>query len=246
MGSPVVISLEVGPRHFTILNIKESLSTPTLNKFYPIFVRVLKFQTDNLEEVFLFKSLMIVSVWCSLSGIGFWSLISFAGQSGRAADFKVEWPKTSTLQHQDKLPVIVLFLHPLCGCSQSTMSEFERLMPTLFGKAQIHVVFLKPEGISEKSIKGSLWNRAKLLKGVEVHFDEFGTESQIFGAFTSGQLFLYNPDQKLVFEGGLTPSRGHEGDARAQDFLKSYFQQKTNTQVFHTAVYGCDLFRKSL
>ena len=49
--------------------------------------------------------------------------------------------------------------------------------------------------------------------------DVEGVEARRFGAQTSGTTSLYSPDGRLLFSGGITSSRGHEGDNAGEDAL---------------------------
>jgi hypothetical protein len=70
--------------------------------------------------------------------------------------------------------------------------------------------------------------------------DPEGREAQRFGAATSGHTFIYDKNGKLLFSGGLTGSRGHEGDnigrRTAIDCLTS-----TQTKQNKTSVFGCEI-----
>src|SRR5262249_23558686 len=82
----------------------------------------------------------------------------------------------------------------------------------LHGKVTAFVLFSKP-GASEEDIRGSdLWKKAALVPGVTAVHDAEGSESQVFQGQVSGQTMLYSPDRNLVFSGGITSARGHQGD----------------------------------
>ena len=58
--------------------------------------------------------------------------------------------------------------------------------------------------------------RFQRLRGFQ---DISGDEARRFGAATSGEALLYSPSGKLLFHGGITPSRGHEGGSVGRDAL---------------------------
>ena len=66
-----------------------------------------------------------------------------------------------------------------------------------------------------------------------------------FGALTSGHALLYSTDGSLRFSGGLTDSRGHEGDSFAMLQLEQALNRQGLLQEGPLAskVYGC-LVRK--
>ena len=85
-----------------------------------------------------------------------------------------------------------------------------------------------------------MWRRAAGIPGVAVHCDEDGVECRRFHAETSGYTVLYDSRGKLLFQGGITSSRGHEGDNAGRSAVESIVQHKLFSQV-RTPVYGCSL-----
>lgn len=43
-----------------------------------------------------------------------------------------------------------------------------------------------------------------------------------FGAYTSGQVMLYDTDRRLAFNGGITGSRGHEGNNKGRQAITDW------------------------
>jgi hypothetical protein len=81
--------------------------------------------------------------------------------------------------------------------------------------------------------------------------DVNGIESSHFRAFASGHTVLYSRDGRLLFEGGITISRGHEGENLGEDLIASLLNG-TATKEAHTPIFGCSLlstpstYKKSL
>jgi hypothetical protein len=75
---------------------------------------------------------------------------------------------------------------------------------------------------------------------VSVAADDEGREHARFGVETSGHVLLYDAAGKLMFSGGITPSRGHSGDNTGRDavvrLLRHGGVERTKTPVF-----GCSL-----
>ncbi len=65
-------------------------------------------------------------------------------------------------------------------------------------------------------------------------------EAGRFGVKGSGHVLLYQPSGRLVFSGGITPSRGHEGDNPGRAAVISLVLQG-RSPVNRTPVYGCPL-----
>lgn len=136
-------------------------------------------------------------------------------------------------------PHLFLFMHPQCPCSVASLSELERLQAETAGKLQITIVFVEP---SQKSSwqQTSLEDRARASKSWEVVSDPGGRLAQSMGAVTSGFVVLFDRNGKKVFQGGITVSRGHEGDNIGHDAIAQFALTGT-VPVSHTEVFGCSL-----
>jgi hypothetical protein len=134
-----------------------------------------------------------------------------------------------------------MFAHPRCPCTRASLSELARLLTQVPDKLNTYVVFLKPEGTPVDWDKTDLWRTATAIPGVTVLSDSTGMEARHFHAETSGQTLLYNQIGALLFQGGITLARGHEGDnpgrTALQDLIRTGHSDQTNT-----AVFGCGLF----
>ena len=92
-------------------------------------------------------------------------------------------------------------------------------------------------------MKTNLWYDAKAIPGVEVMKDQDGSEARLFQAFTSGQTLLYDSKGHLVFNGGITGSRGHSGDNAGRKAIISLVTEGKANRT-NTFVFGCSLFSK--
>jgi hypothetical protein len=70
--------------------------------------------------------------------------------------------------------------------------------------------------------------------------DQGGVEARRFDVEGSGHVLLYAPSGKLLFSGGITPSRGHEGDNAGRSAIVSLIL-RGHAPVDHTPVFGCSL-----
>jgi hypothetical protein len=115
------------------------------------------------------------------------------------------------------------------------------LMAHCRGRLDAYVLLEHPEGVSDEWVKSDLWNRASTIPGVSVLEDRRGTEAQHFRALTSGQVFLYGADGRLLFSGGITAARGHVGDNPGRLAIESLVNSGT-AERDHSVVFGCPLF----
>jgi hypothetical protein len=69
--------------------------------------------------------------------------------------------------------------------------------------------------------------------------DISGAHALQFGLATSGEIALYDPRGLLSFSGGITGSRGHEGDNPGAQKLRAVLAQTAEVGAF--PVFGCPL-----
>jgi hypothetical protein len=118
------------------------------------------------------------------------------------------------------------------------MGELAILMAHCQGLVNAHVVFFQPSGSSEDWTHSDLWRAATAIPGVTVQADQDGREARLFHAETSGHTALYNAQGLLVFDGGITVSRGHSGDNDGRDAITAWLHGRTS-ELTQTPVYGC-------
>jgi hypothetical protein len=81
------------------------------------------------------------------------------------------------------------------------------------------------------------------LPGAKVIVDENEEITRKFGAETSGFVMLYDAEGKLRFHGGITSSRGHEGDSAGKNAIYKIVMERPN-DLDSSPVYGCPLHKK--
>jgi hypothetical protein len=115
---------------------------------------------------------------------------------------------------------LVVFIHPLCPCSNATLAELERMLaPGSTAHAasfQIIVAIVTPRQADAEWTDSSLVERFRNLHGAQVVFDAGGEEAERFGAVTSGTILYFDAAGQRRYSGGITQSRGHEGDNPGQ------------------------------
>jgi len=154
------------------------------------------------------------------------------------------WPVASALIPSFGKPTLLFFAHPQCPCTRASIEELDRLVSSVPGKAKLIVIFLKPSSVGDSWNNTDLWTHAKRIPGAQTLADTDGQECRRFGAFTSGTTILFSPTGEELFRGGLTMSRGHEGDSLGLEAISGYL--RTNRISLHsTPVFGCALFAQS-
>ena len=102
------------------------------------------------------------------------------------------------------------------------------------------VVFFESPAMDANWVEGDLWEMATAIPGVKLVKDRNGVLIRQFGAFTSGQTLLYAPTGELLFKGGITAARGHEGDNAGKHSLLSVIR-KQQLEIAESYVFGCSI-----
>jgi len=135
---------------------------------------------------------------------------------------------------------ILLFAHPFCPCTRATLSELEESVARLPADVSVNVVFVT-RGLTQPEVEASsIVGQARGMSRVNVHFDTTGLEAQRFGATVSGEVFALDAAGRVVFHGGLTPARGHQGDSAGQTALEQLARGMTPTTTT-APTFGCRL-----
>jgi hypothetical protein len=134
-----------------------------------------------------------------------------------------------------------MFVHPRCPCSRASLGELARLLVQDRGLGSVQVVFHIPAGNEADWTQTDLWQQATDFGNVAVYLDQDGIETKRFGVETSGQTLLYAATGDLLFQGGITTSRGHSGDNAGRRALEDLLENKISA-VATTPTFGCPLF----
>ncbi len=179
-------------------------------------------------------------VWIAILTTGFFSLAREEWTPVAGAAAQPTFPPHSALALAPDVPTLILFIHPHCPCTRASMHELAELMVGLPHKVAATVVFTLPEGVGPHWEQGELWQEAATIPGVRVTTDRDGVEANRFGVKGSGHVLLYRPSGELVFSGGITPSRGHEGDNPGRSAVVGLVL-RGHSPADHTPVFGCPL-----
>ncbi|HYM11445.1 MAG TPA: hypothetical protein VEU62_11975, partial [Bryobacterales bacterium] len=151
-----------------------------------------------------------------------------------------QWPSGSRARRAAGQATLVMLGHPQCPCTRATIAELALLMTHCQGRVQATVLFLKPAGVDEQWVHTDLWDSAARIPGVHVMEDSGGVEAERFGALTSGQTLLYDANGRLLFSGGITDGRGHEGENPGRDAVEALLRGEPAGRA-KNFVFGCGL-----
>jgi hypothetical protein len=179
-------------------------------------------------------------VWLAACLGGMAWLIDHGVRPGHAAAAEQLWPAGSAVQRHAGRATLVVLVHPYCPCSVATLIELGEIIAKTGNGADVTVLFSAPEDLALDFSGAPALARARALPGVTVLLDPGAHEADRFGAFTSGQTLLFAASGQLLFQGGITPSRGHLGDSAGKRALVALIAHGHAEQP-SSPVYGCAL-----
>jgi hypothetical protein len=180
----------------------------------------------------------ITLLWLVVVSLGTGMLWKYSNTPNPDPSPPAHWPAMTTIPRANGHATLLMFVHPRCSCTVASMGELAVLMAHCQGLVDAHVVFFRPSGSREDWTHSDLWQAAAIIPGVTVQADEDGREAQLFQAETSGHTALYDAQGQLVFNGGITASRGQSGDNAGRDAITAWLHGQTPEQT-QTPVYGC-------
>ncbi|BDI29078.1 hypothetical protein CCAX7_11290 [Capsulimonas corticalis] len=170
--------------------------------------------------------------------VGFAALWSYDARPAHAQTPPARAPQAATA-------TLLVFAHPKCPCTRATMTELAKLMARCGERLRATVVFVSPAGATTDWVEGDLWRDAAAIPGVAVRRDRGGAWARRLHAKVSGEAILYGADGRLLFTGGLTGSRGHEGDNDGEDAVAALVLTGTSPRS-GSPVFGCALENESV
>lgn len=180
-------------------------------------------------------------VWLSALAAGTGWMSWYTRLPGQVSGAPTRWPRESTVARDPARFTLLLFLHPQCPCSRATLAELERFLARAGNGCAVRVLFVEPPEAPAAWEKGPLWDQARAISGLAVRADRNAAEAERFHAATSGWTLLYGPQGDLLFQGGITPSRGHEGDNAGSDTLDRLVAGGSPASEASVPVFGCAL-----
>lgn len=156
--------------------------------------------------------LAIAGVWaaCVVTGLGL--LGAYAAQPGTSLDTPEPWPAGSGLAPPEGTGTILVFIHPRCACSRATLTELARVVERTPARERVVGILAAPPAVDDDWFRTTIASTLKGIASEPVVLDTDARLADLFGARTSGHVIAYSPSGSLLFSGGITGARGHEGD----------------------------------
>lgn len=197
-----------------------------------------KFHRTILITVFF------AALWLASVGFGMRLLANYENKAGRVGVVPTSFPRESALTLAKDRPTLVMLAHPRCPCTRASIGELARIMGQLEGKVKAYVLFTAPPGAGADWNDTGLWHSAEEIPEVIPVGDGAGREARRFGAETSGHTLLFAADGHLLFNGGITQSRGHAGDNAGESAIVSLVKTGRADRA-HAPVFGCAMIGSS-
>jgi hypothetical protein len=186
------------------------------------------------------------AIWTLTTVAGLMALTHYSSTPGETAAAPGRWPIDVDVPRGEQQPTLVMFLHPHCACSQASLHELARIAARCRRQMQLRVLLVRPAGCSPDWHKTDLLARAAAIPGVSVAVDQDGQRARQFGAKTSGQTIVYDRHGSLLFNGGITAGRGHEGDNPGQSAVISIAEGLAGVPQTECGTFGCPLFANTI
>lgn len=182
----------------------------------------------------------VIVLWAGLICFGGRKLLNYESAPGTPGTPPAQWPAASRIVRPHDKFTLVMLTHPNCPCTRASVAELEILMARLQGKLVGFMVFRKPEASAAEVQASVLWKTAAGIPNVHLIYDQDGAETDGFGGRVSGQTMLYDPAGRLVFSGGITSARGHQGDNFGVDAVLLAVRGRVKVRG-RFPVFGCSL-----
>lgn len=162
---------------------------------------------------------------------------------GSEATVPAKWPSGAGITRvgAETGSRLLCFLHPRCGCSAVTVNCLKQLLAESNLSTAPQVVFVgyvpasHPEWAEEAILRS-----CRQIPGATVLLDPDGADARRFGITTSGHVLVYSNEGRLLFDGGLTATRGHAGPSAGQDALLECLRTLEAADKRYP-IFGCSL-----
>lgn len=180
-----------------------------------------------------------IGVWVWTTTYEFTTYAADTSQSG------THLPVDSGIVLAGDRPTLLFFIHPRCPCTRASVRELERILGGArlaeSDQPNLIVVASLPHNAASQWRDTDTVRSALALPRANLVCDLGGVEASRCGIVTSGAVRLYDPDGTLLYAGGVTASRGHEGDSAGGDRLLALLREPSRAPASAFPVFGCRL-----
>lgn len=192
------------------------------------------------------SNLCQIGLWCLtiswgvavISGISLLTL--YSATPGGTRTVPAAWPNDVAITVTEGESTFVVFIHPQCPCTVATLSELARLDAEIDSQLRPIFVLVCPESLQSEWANSALARRCQTIPDGRLIVDSDGQLAKRFEATTNGYCLLYCPIGRLLFQGGVTTARGHEGESLGRVALKQLLSGQPNS-IDCAPVFGSEL-----
>jgi hypothetical protein len=184
------------------------------------------------------------AIWFAAFAGGTVAFLRFEFTPGEATRAPLVWPVDSSIPLHPEGMTLVLFAHPHCVCTRASLDELQVILSHHSRPISAQVVFVQLSDFTDEEMRDESWEKAGRIPGIERRIDKEGVEARRFGALVSGYTLLYDAAGKLLFEGGVTGSRGQVGANAGRNSVIGFLRD-AKVDTSRTPVFGCYLFDRA-
>lgn len=184
------------------------------------------------------KSLFLLWMLLLAAGAGALSRYEFKGSA--TTGLTDHWPDNPIIRLDSERPTLVMFLHPRCPCSAASLAQLDRVLRLYPGRFRTWVLIVRPASVPKAWEEGTNAEAARRLPDSTLMLDPAGALARQFGSLYSGTVQAYDHEGNRLFAGGITASRGHEGESLGSLSLQDIGAGKAPGAT-SMPVFGCPL-----
>jgi hypothetical protein len=191
------------------------------------------------------RLLLLCGAWLLCVASSFTAFALYKAQPNDMATGAIGlFPRGSSIVLAATKPTLIVFVHPRCACSRASLAEFRKLLAELGSGVAARIVVQGDRESNPAASTSDITREAFAISSASAQFDHGAREASRFGVKTSGHALLYGPDGRLLYSGGLTNSRGHEGPSLGRAHLLSVLAANVHhvgQEKRAAPVYGCGI-----
>ncbi|MDX1964940.1 MAG: hypothetical protein SFX18_17450 [Pirellulales bacterium] len=180
-----------------------------------------------------------VAIWLVAVIFGMGIVAAYHATPGPLTSPPLLWPRDGGISRSDGDYQLLMFAHPHCPCMRASLNELAAVISRSPTNMSVRIYFMCP-GNNTHWGQGNIVQQARGMTRVAVCWDRDGQIATHFGAQTAGHVLLYGKQGELLFSGGITAARGHEGQNAGRAAIISLVNGES-AALTRTPVFGCPL-----
>ena len=183
--------------------------------------------------------LLALLLWLGLIAGGYAWLFRYSFAAGKTSAVPRTIPPSLASAAYSARPQLLLALHPRCPCSRATVRELAKILSRVPDACDVTVLMYHPASATDDWVQGALLDECRRMS-CRIRPDPAGRLAVSLGSLTSGGVALYDANGKLRYRGGITGSRGHEGDNAGERAVMEILQGRRESHP-SMPVFGCPI-----